>query len=403
MNRMWTNGAMLLAAFAAGIFASCVTTMESGVYTYDYERVESSVDLREMYRAYGIEGGQSIEKKATGAAVLVEGRRFTDPETGLLLEIGADGTVSSPENATIQGAFKKDGSLSFFGFYDANGQTFQLSVKGTLLRSDAGDRAGSEFDGEYCATDSGTGRSQNVTVSDGLYLWKYADVQEGDFEPWPTVVLPDGTFRSGFELTTHASLGDFSEQTFFTKNMTEGKLRDGGGIRIRTVTVTNGSGVAGEQTPVTYEGVRAASEDRIASADKIRSALSREGKRRAAAPRAFVEVPAPEWYDERLFVADGTFVSCGMKRGGDKETALKIAESIAAGKIASYRALAVSSETTGKSKATDTSNERRLYETVSTFSQGQLPYKVTASVYSEKYETAFVRIEAAQDEISREK
>lgn len=157
MNRIKTSGAMLAAVFAAGIFASCVTTMESGVYTYDYERVESSVDLQEMYRAYGIEGGQSIEKKATGAAVLVEGRRFTDPETGLLLELGADGTVSSPENATIQGSYKKGGSLLFFGFYEENGQTFQLSVKGMLLRSDSGDRAGSEFDGEYRATDSGTG------------------------------------------------------------------------------------------------------------------------------------------------------------------------------------------------------------------------------------------------------
>lgn len=393
MNRIKANGAMLAAVFAAGIFASCVTTMESGVYTYDYERVESSVDLQEMYRAYGIEGGQSIEKKATGAVVLVEGRRFTDPETGLLLELGADGTVSSPENATIQGSYKKDGSLSFFGFYEGNGQTFQLSVKGMLLRSDSGDRAGSEFDGEYRATDSGTGRSQIVTVSDGLYIWKYADAQDGDFDPWPTVVLPDGTFRSGFELTTHASMGNFSEQTFFTKNMTEGKLRDGGGIRIRTITVTNGTGVAGEQTPITYEGVRAVSEDRISSAEKIRSALSGAGNRKSSAARAFKEVPAPEWYSERLFVEEGKFVSCGMKQGGDKETALKIAESIALGKIASYRALAVSSETTGKTKATETSNERRLYETVSTVAQQQIPYKVTARFYNEEHKVAFVQIE----------
>ncbi|MBD5428133.1 MAG: hypothetical protein HDR39_02220 [Treponema sp.] len=393
MNQMKANGAMLAAVFAAGIFASCVTTMESGVYTYDYERVESSVDLQEMYRAYGIEGGQSIEKKATGAAVLVEGRRFTDPETGLLLELGADGTVSSPENATIQGSYKKDGSLSFFGFYEENGQTFQLSVKGMLLRSDSGDRAGSEFDGEYHATDSGTGRSQIVTVSDGLYIWKYADAQDGDFEPWPTVVLPDGTFRSGFELTTHASMGNFSEQTFFTKNMTEGKLRDGGGIRIKTITVTNGTGVAGEQTPITYEGVRAVSEDRISSAEKIRSTLSGAGNRKSSAARAFKEVPAPEWYSERLFVEDGKFVSCGMKQGGDKETALKIAESIALGKIASYRALAVSSETTGKTKATETSNERHLYETVSTVAQQQIPYKVTARFYNEEHKVAFVQIE----------
>lgn len=393
MNQMKANGAMLAAVFAAGIFASCMTTMESGVYTYDYERVESSVDLQEMYRAYGIEGGQSIEKKATGAVVLVEGRRFTDPETGLLLELGADGTVSSPENATIQGSYKKDGSLSFFGFYEENGQTFQLSVKGMLLRSDSGDRAGSEFDGEYHATDSGTGRSQIVTVSDGLYIWKYADAQDGDFDPWPTVVLPDGTFRSGFELTTHASLGNFSEQTFFTKNMTEGKLRDGGGIRIRTITVTNGTGVAGEQIPITYEGVRAVSEDRISSAEKIRSALSGAGNRKSSPVRTFKEVPAPEWYSERLFVEDGKFVSCGMKQGGDKETALKIAESIALGKIASYRALAVSSETTGKTKATETSNECRLYETVSTVAQQQIPYKVTARFYNEEYKAAFVQIE----------
>lgn len=397
MNRMKASGAMLAAVFAAGIFVSCVTTMESGVYTYDYERVESSLDLQEMYRAYGIEGGQSIEKKATGAAVLLEGRRFTDPETGLLLEIGADGTVFSPENATIQGSYKKDGSLSFFGFYEENGQTFQLSVKGRLLPSASGDRAGSEFDGEYCATDSGTGRSQIVTVSDGLYIWKYADAQEGDFEPWPTVVFPDGTFRSGFELTTHASLGDFSEQTFFTKNMTEGKLRGGGGIQIRTITVTNGTGVAGEQTPITFEGVRAVSEDRISSADKIRSALSGAGSRKASAARAFKEAPAPEWYSERLFVEEGKFVSCGMKQGGDKETALKIAESIALGKIASYRALAVSSETTGKTKATETSNERRLYETVSTVAQEQIPYKVTARFYNEEHSAAFVRIEAPQN------
>lgn len=396
MNRMKTYGATLMAVFAAWLFASCVTTMESGVYTYDYERVESSVDLQEMYRAYGIEGGQSIEKKATGAAVLVEGRRFTDPETGLLLEIGADGNVSSPENATVQGSYKKDGSLSFFGFYDENGQTFQLSVKGKLLRSSSGNRAGSEFDGEYCATDSGTGRSQMVTVSDGLYLWKYADAKEEDFEPWPTVVLPDGTFRSGFELTTHASLGDFSEQTFFTKNMSEGKLRDGGGIRIRTVTVTNGSGAAGEQTPVTFEGVRATSEDTISSSEKIRSALSGAGRKKAS-PRIFQEVPAPEWYSERLFVEKGKFVSCGMKQGGDKDTALKIAESIAAGKIASYRALAVSSETAAQSKSTETSHERRLYETVSTFTHGQIPYKVTASFYNEEHKTAFVQIEAMQD------
>ena len=188
-------------------------------------------------------------------------------------------------------------------------------------------------------------------------------------------------------------MGNFSEQTFFTKNMTEGKLRDGGGIRIKTITVTNGTGVVGEQIPVTYEGVRAVSEARISSAEKIRSALSGTGNRKSSAVRAFKEVPAPEWYSERLFVKEGKFVSCGMKQGGDKETALKIAESIALGKIASYRALAVSSETTGKTKATETSTERRLYETVSTVAQQQIPYKVTARFYNEEHKAAFVQIE----------
>lgn len=401
MKRMKQNrqniNLLFAAVMAAAGLASCATTMQSGVYTYNYERVASSVDVREMYRAYGIEGGQSVEKKAEGAAVLVEGRQFTDPETGVRIEVGSDGSVSSPENGTIQGAYKKDGSLSFFGFYEENGQTIQISLKGRLVRSEPGARAGSEFDGEYRATDSGTERSQIVTVSDGLYLWEYEDAEDGDFEPWPTVVRPDGTFSSSFELTTHATLGSHSEQTFCTRHQTEGKLQSGGGIRIQTLTVTNGTGTAGTQEPLTYEGVRASTEARTVPADKIRTAFSGAGRRKRVAAGAPREIPAPKWYSERLSVEPDKFVSCGMKTGGDRETVLKIAESIAAGKIASYIALDVHTATDAEQKSSETSSESRLYKTVSTVSQRQIPYTVVEQFYSEEHGAAFVKIESVRN------
>lgn len=93
----------------------------------------------------------------------------------------------------------------------------------------------------------------------------------------------------------------------------------------------------------------------------------------------------------------GFCVSCGTKTYGDESTAVKIAESIAAGKIVSMLGLGLNSETETEDIYSGDGGGARLYELISTVAARGLDYDIIESSYDEKTGRAFVKIKACFD------
>lgn len=386
-------------------FSSCKTSpqfidpvatqiLADGVYVFNTERVLRDIDFEAMYAAYGISANQTVTKKSEGNAVLMQGDSFADPESGIKLSINIDGSITSPDNSTIQGRLDMNGSVMFSGLYEENGHTILISLKGVLIYQNRDSLAGNEFNGIYKAVDSGTGRNQVIMVNNGLYRWEYETPEEGDFLPWPIVVEADGTFNTGFEFTARSVMPGLGETFFSTVHSSEGKLGTGGNILIQNLTVTNGTSMVENQVPFTLEGVRVSTEDRKIFSENGIPEFSSGEKQSAYSIKSPKNVPG--WYNEQLVSENGFYISCGSKSYDDRDTALRIAESIAAGKIISRIGLELSSSMeTGSISSGDGVDGDRLYETISTLAAKGIPYTVTESFYDEGTGTAFVRVESA--------
>lgn len=401
MNTSNTNKLKFIYAAAASVlFFGCASFSLSyrgvffadGVYSFDYERIIDCVEVAAIYKSYGIDAKQDITKKMHGSAVFVKNRQFVDPETKILLTVAANGAISSPQNETIHGKYTKKGDAVFQGFYEENGQLVHLTVQGRLLRSDHRARASFDYDGEFTMTDSGTGRKQYVAVKDGLYLWRYAEERQGDFEPWPIIVHSDGSVDTGLELLSRTVIKDQSEMIFDTVHQANGKISPSGSIAMTCMTTTTGSGIADVSQPFVYSGKRLSSEESVVMGDDIYTMLT-------VSPYAGYTKAKnmPEWYTDYPEAEKDFLVAAAKKTHSDKETALRIAESCAASDIVSSISISVRLATEAK----HTGTYKYLYRLADSTALQSIPYAVRRQYYDETSHTAFVIVELRKSKADR--
>lgn len=380
-------------AFAAGI-------LKDGFYSFDYERVLVSIDAAEMYKAYGMNVRQDVSKLATGAAVLVEDGTFVDPESGLILKVHLNGKVTSPDNKSIQGTYKNNGKISFYGTYTENDQTVQIVLEGVLTPSEASERAGKVFSGEYHATDPGTGRNQTIWIENGLYMWKYDDATEEDFSGWPMIVNADGDFNYVSEYTTRAIMYGLNENYVTSKTYTNGKFEPDGSLKLKIITMNSGTGQQEYETPVTYSAVKA-TEIKNSGNNPIYKAVAENGKKSRRAKSALVfgadksVGTAPSWYSDELQIGEEYIIACGKKQSYESETALKLAEAIAVNQAIAFLGTEIKTSSEAGSIKSDSENQKYFYKTLENLTLEKQSYEVL-NRYSDS-NTGYIQIKMKKE------
>lgn len=367
-------------------------SLKNGIYKFNYERMLKSLDVSETYKAFGIDAFQDILKSATGAAVQVKDSKFIDPESGVELKVAFDGKVSSPDNPSIQGSYKND-EISFFGFYEENNQTIQITLKGTLEFYNTTARAVNDFDGTYKTTDLGTGRKQIAHVKDGMYMWEYEDQAEdgSDFAGWPMIIERDGSFYFTSEYTTRSVMKGFSEIVITNKTLSRGKLEPNGSISIDIISTTNGTGMQENQTPYVFTGSKASGESDIKSGENIYTALEgkKKGSKSAMAMRFAVKEKIPDWYKDNLEITETNIYACGKKTAViDLPSAAKLAESVAINSVRSYLGTQIKTSSYAKSE----NGEKYLYKTMDSLSEEQIDYEIVNQFLDESTNIAYVKV-----------
>ena len=394
------------------LFFSCASVPSTrfppdGVYSYDFERYVDCIEATYIYKSYGMDAYQNILKKSWGNAVYIEGGSFVEPETRIVISISENGEVSSPENPSISGTYKKNGEFFFQGYYEENNQIQKIAVNGTLLFSKSENRASSAYDGDFTLTDNGTLRKQKVRVEDGLYLWEYAEKQGDDFETWPVIVGADGSIDCGFEMTVRSGMKGLSDMLVSSTNRSMGKVSPRGTIQLQTLTQTSGTGQVGESNTISYSGIRGTEnfnqiQKENGSASKITEQFAKS-KGKIQNPKK--ETP-PEWYADFIPNDAETLYGTARKTHDDKETALKIAEVTAVSQIKMYLSCEITSYSEGKkslSQGKAGANEASFFNAVDTFSSLSIPYTVKNSAYDEKTKTAYVVVTLARSEAEKAK
>ena len=399
MKRVFYFKALFLTlAFA---LLSCASVPKSsfppdGIYSYDFERYVDCVEVTAIYKAYGMDAFQNILKKSYGNAVLMQAGTFVEPETRILISISPSGKISSPQNPSITGIYKKNGDFFFHGYYEENSQISKITINGRLLLTKESDRASEDFDGDFILTDNGSERKQKVRIEKGLYLWEYEEKEEDDFETWPVIVSSDGTIHCGFDMTVRSGVKNMSDMLVSSTCESYGKVKADGTIQVQTITKNYGSGQSGEESRIDFSGFRASENLSQTSKEKseeskIKKSLTKSSGKTQVAKK---ENP-PEWYSD--FIPNDTDFLYGSARKShaDKETALRIAELTAVSQIKSSLVQEILSkseaeksmiqESGGKTKA-----ESRFFRATETFSLMQIPYEVAESFYDEKTDTAYV-------------
>ena len=398
------------------ILSSCASTPKSnfpsdGVYSYDFERYVDCVEAVFMYKAYGMDAYQNILKKSWGNAVLMQGGLFVEPETRILISISPSGEVSSPENPSISGTYKKNGEFFFQGYYEENSQVQKITINGTLLFSAEKERASSAFDGDFLLTDNGTERKQKVRIENGLYLWEYEEKQDGDFETWPVIVGADGTIRCGFEMTVRSGVAGLTNMLVSSANETYGKVSADGKIQVQTITKNFGTGQAGEENKIDFSGVRGTENlNQISKESGGKSEIAKVLTKAGGKKQDEKKENPPEWYADFIPNDTESLYGSARKTHADKETALKIAEITAVSQIKSVLSQDILVRTEGKKsmsqKGGETATESSFFRAIDTFSKVSIPYEVKNSLYDEKTLTAYVVVSlsrAAAEKIIRVK
>jgi hypothetical protein len=375
--------------------------IEDGWYLYEYER-----DLRGVQAEYefamqtgGMKMLQKSRQRQTGTVVFISNGTFIDPALMVDITIGATGEITSENNLSVSGIAKKNGDFFWAGYID-NGSVWSIEVRGTLTRITSGMRAGNAYDGVYHIKDIAQNRDMLVTVSDGLYVWKYLDERDEDklYQPWPTLIAADGTFRTELELTTIIDMVGFSKSDFTSMIETEGKVVIGKGLSQTTVVTTSGTGkTASKAAPSVFSGMRA--QDGEFTNEQIpptaRSFMN--GKQKETASRTEGTVADyPDWY-RSLPVKKGFMYAVGSKKLDDSAIALSMAEAVAAAEMSSRVRIRLQNEIEEENK----NGIERVQSVIDEQSTESIPYTVLRSAYSEKSNTAYVLISADEDEIRK--
>ena len=380
------------------IFTSCATVkpLENGYYRYDFVRTFKGIeDEWNFERDYGMTMVQELTLEQTGTVTAFENGILYDPVLQIDLTVDRDGIIASADNASVHGEVQRNGRFYWDGVIEQQGRLNSVFVSGTLLALPRGVRAGSEYDGIYHVTDSGTGKEQLVRISDGFYTWRFADGSDPGWTPWPTLVQPDGTFAFTMDMTTVMQMGE-QKTAFSTGFAVSGTVTVGKNILIQEYTRTAGTQNRGddESEPLVYAGGMAREGDYPPDALPAdightiaagKAAGAQKARRTSGAQKPAVNYPL--WYIQPPRKS-GSLYAVGEKTFADKETALALAEAAAAASIAEYMRVHVTSATT----AAATNNSRRLEERVTTQSTERVPYRVVEREYDEKSATAFVLV-----------
>ncbi|MCR5189603.1 MAG: hypothetical protein K6C97_11780 [Treponema sp.] len=400
------------------IFSSCastpVSTTESpksnrsfpkdGIYSYDFDRYVNCVEQTLMYQSYGMIGYQTIQKKSWGNAVYIQNGSFVEPETRIILEISEKGEVTSPDNPSISGTYKKDGNFFFQGYYEENAQILKISISGKLLYSDEETRASSVYNGKFVLTDEGTGRKQNVTINNGLYSWEYKDKVDEDFTTWPVLVDARGKINCGFEMTVRSGIKGISEMMTSSTNQSIGSVDTKGLLQVETLTQTAGSGQSVKSDTITFSGVRGSQNLNQIEKDQVDEEAKKYFSASSKKKQNQEKANPPEWYSDFIKNDQEFLYGSARKTHENPNVALQVAEITAVNQIQSTIAQDVKiireSEKT-MTQGQNSSKESAFFQLVDSFNQITIPYTVKNKLYDNKTHTAYVVVELPREEAEK--
>ena len=401
---------LILACAASVALFSCAsvpdgTFPQDGVYSYDFERYVDSVEFVYGCKVMGYDAYQNILKKSWGNAVYMQNGTFVEPETRIQISIAPNGDVSSPQNPSIYGKYKKNGDFFFQGYYEENTQIQKIVISAKLLPSPSSERASGAYDGDFVLTDNGTERKQNVKIEDGLYIWKYQEKQEDDFETWPVIVQSDGSINCGFDMTVRAGIKGMYDTLVSSRNESFGKVEPNGTIQMRTLTQNAGTGQSEISETLTFTGSRGTENfSQISKEQKGESEAIKVLTKAKNINRPAKKETPPEWYSD-FIPNDADFIyGTAKKTHASAEAALKIAEITAASQIRTYLSHSVTQSSEAKKsmkKNDETKTESGFFRAIDSVSMIEIPYTVKNSFYDEKTETAYVTVTLARAEAEK--
>ena len=386
----------LLVLVVFSCFAGCGSVPKASLagnfYTYDYELLLSFTESCYLYQqSAGMRMYQDYTKTVSNVVVQMQDSGFVEPDYGYLLEISPSGRISSRDNASVTGKYHDDGTFYWQGVEESGGVLRNLLVRGKLLPSRAQDRADSRYNGSFVLTDPGTGREQQVLVQDGLYFWQYAQPAEGDFEPWPLVVQPDGTIVYSLEMITRSGMVGMYDMTFSSEVHTSGQVELDGSIAVSSITKTLGTGM---MTPQEEKINYVATSGSQQLQEKLEQGMGRilAGGAKSASKNLSGggrKNPPPLWFVADLDTSTDVVAGRGMKSHEDSSVALELAEAAAVAEAISTISITVARVSRGY----ETNQERRLYEVVETVASRSHDYRVVNSLYDSESSTAYVMVE----------
>jgi hypothetical protein len=371
--------------------------LAAGWYLYDFERTFKGIEVEYAFaQSMGVQMIEEITYRQTGTVTYCENGILHDPVLDMELTVDNEGQIRSVTNHTVSGILLESGSFYWTALEDINEGLNHISVRGQLSYLPRMARGGNEFDGVYHLIDPGTGREQIVRIEDGFYTWQYTDGEEAGFTPWPTLILPDGSFSFTMEITTVLAMGDFSRMDYSTGIVTEGQVHSGGssgnpaGISLQEFSHTAGMGITpSSTTPQIYSGtVLRDGEFPNEAIPKNVETLVRPQVKAAQNAAPFDWARYPPWYRNPPKRAGFIYVT-GEKTFPDRNTALALAEAAAAAGIAAQIRVRVTSFTTETTNRAGTGFESQIQAEA----LEDLAYRVVEQVYQDDAGTAFVLLE----------
>ena len=374
--------------------AASLLPLETGWYQYNFERTLKGIETEYDFKmSTGMDMIYEVSYNYSGVVCRFEDGTLYDPVTDLELSIEKDGFISCTENISIKGKIENDGRFFWSGQVEEYGKLNSIFVNGHLISLPPSVRGGPEYDGVYYLRDPGTGREQLAKISGGFYTWHYLDGEEAGFEPWPTLIQPDGSFSFSVEITTVAVMGTFARTNTSAAYSFIGNVIPGKGITVEGLTRAASQGVDQGGAPQIYAGttIRTGEFPNEKVPADIESLI---GAGKAALHGRPKPNPAkyPSWYLKPP-EKPGFIYAAGEKTFAVKETAMAMAEAAAAATLLEQLKLQLESELVIYGNEGGT----RFDEHIRTEAFQRLNYRIVEQSYNEETNTAFVLAEMAAD------
>jgi hypothetical protein len=384
------------------VFAACTTMApKKGYYQYDFVRTFKGIeDEWNFAQEYGMKMVQELTLAQTGAVAYFENGILYDPALQINLSIDRDGIIASVDNVSVHGEIQRNGKFYWNGLIEQHGRLNSVFVSGTLLPLPRNVRAGSEYNGIYHLTDSGTGKAQLARISDGFYTWSFADGSDPGWKPWPTLVSPNGAIAFSMNMTTVMQMGE-QKTSFSTEFAVQGTVNAGKSIMLKEYSHTAGTLIPNSvrSDPLIYSGnmiregdypadaLPADMQNMIAVRKDSGAQNIKNEPLKTGALKKNQTIKYPLWYIQPPRNGDAVY-AVGEKTFENRETALALAEAAAAASIAEYIRVHVSSTST----TVQTDASRSFENRINTQSAERVQYTVIKSEYDEGSSTAFVLV-----------